>query len=234
MKKEGELMHVYLMPGMAANPSIFENISLSPDRFKVHFLEWQMPVGDESLTEYSKRMTQFIHHKNAVLIGVSFGGVIVQEMAKYLDIQRLIIISSVKSTEELPPRMKFASKTGLFKLLPTGLLTFVDSFEKVAVGNFLKKRAKLYKQYISITDKQYLDWAVKNMVNWKCDKPDERVIHIHGDEDEVFPIRNIKDAIIVKGGTHIMIINRFRWFNEHLPALISTGKLKMKKQEQTN
>ncbi len=230
MKMEEGLTHVYLMPGMAANPSIFENISLPADRFKVYFLEWQMPEGDESLDKYARRMAKFVHHNNAVLIGVSFGGVIVQEMAKFLDLQRLIIISSVKCTDELPPRMKFASKTGLFKLLPTGLLTFVDSFEKVAVGDFLKKRAKLYKQYISITDKQYLDWAVKNMVNWKRDKPDERVIHIHGDKDEVFPIKNIRNAIIVKGGTHIMIINRFRWFNEHLAELISSGKLKKKQK----
>lgn len=230
MKMDEGLTHVYLMPGMAANPSIFENISFPEDRFKIHFLEWQLPEGDENLVKYAKRMTKFVHHNNAVLIGVSFGGVIVQEMAKFLDLQRLIIISSVKCTDELPPRMKFASKTGLFKLLPTGLLTFVDSFEKVAVGDFLKKRAKLYKQYISITDKQYLDWAVKNMVNWKCDKPDERVIHIHGDKDEVFPIKNIRNAIIVKGGTHIMIINRFRWFNENLPELISTGKLKKKQK----
>ena len=47
--------------------------------------------------------------------------------------------------------MKFAAKTGLFKILPTGLVNYVDQFEKVAVGNFLKKRAKLYKQYITQT-----------------------------------------------------------------------------------
>ena len=221
------------MPGMAAASTIFENISLPKERFKIHLLEWEIPDADESLEKYSKRMLKYIQHENSVLIGVSFGGVIVQEMARFLDLKRLIIISSVKCTEELPPRMKFASKTGLFRLIPTGLADYVDYFEKIAVGDFLKKRAKLYKQYISITDKQYLNWAIKNMVNWKCEKPDEKVIHIHGDRDEVFPIKNIKDAIVVKGGTHIMIINRFRWFNEHLPELIDKGWLKKKKKERT-
>ncbi len=230
MKQEQELTHVYLMPGMAADSAIFENISLSEEKFKVHPLKWEIPEADESLQDYAKRLLRYVKHPEPVLIGVSFGGVIVQEMAKYTNVERLIIISSVKCTDELPPRMRFASKTGLFKLIPTGLADYVDYFEKIAVGDFLKKRARLYKQYISITDKQYLNWAIKNMVNWKCSIPDEKVIHIHGDRDEVFPIKNIRDAIEVKGGTHIMILNRFKWFNEHLPAIISTGKLKKKEQ----
>ena len=235
MKELQSAIHVYLMPGMATDQAIFENIEFPPERFEIHYLEWQIPERDESLEHYARRISKSIIHENPVLIGVSFGGVIVQEIAKFIKLKRLIIISSVKCTDELPPRMKFASKTGLFKLIPTRLANHVDYFEKIAVGDFLKKRARLYKQYISITDKQYLDWAIKNMVNWKCDKPDEKIIHIHGDKDEVFPIKNIQNAIVVKGGTHIMIINRFRWFNENLPELITKGKLKNKKeQEQVN
>ena len=235
MSQEESLTHVYLMPGMAAASSIFARIKLPSEKFEIHYLEWELPKADEDLESYAKRMLLHIKHPDPVLIGVSFGGVIVQEMAKLKDFKRLIIISSVKCSNELPPRMKFASKTGLFKLIPTGLASYVDHFEKVAVGDFLKKRARLYKQYIAITDKRYLDWAIKNMVNWKCEQPNEEVIHIHGDKDEVFPIKNINNMIVVKGGTHIMIVNRFRWFNENLPDLITTGKLKMKeKKKQVN
>ena len=229
MKQEEERIHVYFMPGMAADKEIFQNISLPEEKFDVHFLKWKVPEANESLETYAKRILKDVKHANPVLIGVSFGGVIVQEMAKHIDLKRLIIISSVKCSDELPPHMKFASRTGLFKLIPTGLADYVDYFEKVAVGDFLKKRAKLYKQYISITDKRYLNWAIKNMVNWKCEKPDERIIHIHGDKDEVFPFKNIHGAIVVKGGTHIMIINRFRWFNENLPDIIESGRIKKKK-----
>ena len=38
-----ELIHVYFMPGMAANSSIFEYIKLPEDLFKVHYLEWEIP-----------------------------------------------------------------------------------------------------------------------------------------------------------------------------------------------
>ncbi|MBT8319305.1 MAG: alpha/beta hydrolase, partial [Gramella sp.] len=152
MNLEEARTHVYLMPGMAAASSIFERIQLPSEKFEMHYLEWELPEADENLESYAKRMLTHIKHPAPVLIGVSFGGVIVQEMARIADFERLIIISSVKCSNELPPRMKFASKTGLFKLIPTGLADYVDYFEKVAVGDFLKKRAKLYKQYISITD----------------------------------------------------------------------------------
>ncbi|AVR46674.1 alpha/beta hydrolase [Christiangramia fulva] len=229
MKQESQRIPVYFMPGMAADPSIFDNIKLPRNKFEVIRLEWQIPDPDESLQHYAGRMLGFIKHENPVLIGVSFGGVIVQEIGKLIDFKRLIIISSVKCRDELPPRMKFAAKTGIFRILPTSLANHVGHLEKLAFSDFLKKRARLYKQYIGVTNKQYLDWAIKNMVKWDCEKPDKRVIHIHGDKDEVFPIKYIKDAIIVKEGTHIMIVNRFRWFNEHLPELIISGKLKKKK-----
>ena len=39
-----DIIHVYLMPGMAANPSIFEYIKLPEDQFKIHWLEWVIPL----------------------------------------------------------------------------------------------------------------------------------------------------------------------------------------------
>ena len=40
--------NVYMMPGMAANPKIFDFISL-PQNFIIHYLEWEIPDLDESL-----------------------------------------------------------------------------------------------------------------------------------------------------------------------------------------
>ena len=73
---------IYLMPGMGANPKIFEFLDL-PNQFQVKFLSWIPPRNNETLDHYSKRMSERVKHKNPVLIGVSFGGVLVQEMAKY-------------------------------------------------------------------------------------------------------------------------------------------------------
>jgi len=228
LESQSKKYQVYMMPGMAANPSIFEHIKLDSSRFETHWLSWQIPLKDESIQDYAKRMLSFIKHKNPILIGVSFGGVLVQEMAKLIEVERLIIVSSVKQSSEIPKHMQLARETGIYKYLPFGLLNYINEIEKLPVGNTIRKRLKLYKQYLSVNDKVYLDWAVKEMVCWYQPQPIKNIIHIHGDFDKVFPIKNIKNCIVVKDGTHIMILNRFRWFNEHLPELIEHGIIKEK------
>ena len=214
------MIHLYLMPGMAANPSIFENISLPSDSYTIHLLQWQLPEPGETLSQYALRMTRYIKHEHIVLLGVSFGGVLVQEMAKHIEVRKLILVSTVKSKYELPRRMKLSRKLKLYKLLPARLIEDVDKLAKYAFGETIKNRVDLYQKYLSMNDRRYMKWAVKEMVCWDQAAPLENVIHIHGTEDKVFPIKYIHNCIEVTGGTHIMVITRAKWFNEHLPKLI--------------
>ncbi len=217
------MTHVYLMPGMAANPSIFEHIKLPEDRFTIHLLEWQLPKSKETIFDYAKRMTAFILHEDSVLLGVSFGGLLVQEMAKHVTLKKLIIVSSVKSKHELPRRMKLSRKLKLYNILPTRLIEDVDKLAKYAFGETVKDRVALYQKYLSMNDRHYMSWAVKEMVCWDQDEPDENILHIHGDIDRVFPIKYIDNCISVPGGSHIMVITKHKWFNENLPKLIENN-----------
>ena len=215
-----EKIHIYFMPGMAANPSIFENIKLPADIFEIHLLEWILPIKNESLHAYAKRMAEKVTHKTPVLVGVSFGGMLVQEMASFLNPQKVIIISSVKSDTELPKKMIFARYTKVHKILPTSLVNNFELLAKYAFGENVTKRLELYEKFLSVRDKYYLDWAIDQIVNWKRPEPIENLIHIHGKKDNVFPASHIKDCIVVEEGTHAMIIYRYKWFNENLPKII--------------
>ena len=211
---------VYFMPGLAASSSIFERIVLPTESFEVILLDWVQPKKDETLVSYAQRMAQKVVHENAVLIGVSFGGILVQEMAAFLTLKKLIIISSVKTRDEMPRRIKFAKTTNAYKLLPTSLLNNVEKLIKYSFGNVINQKLKLYEKFLHLRNKEYLDWAIEQVVCWDRSVPDPKVIHIHGDLDEVFPAKNINSFIPIKGGTHIMILNRFRWFNQYLPDII--------------
>jgi hypothetical protein len=87
-------------------------------------------------------------------------------------------------------------------------------------NDFVVKRLDLYEEYLSVRDKYYLDWSIAQIVNWNQEEALPNTIHIHGEKDGVFPIQHISDCIPIKGGTHIMIINKYKWFNENLPRLI--------------
>lgn len=211
---------VYMMPGLAASSTIFERIVLPDAIFEIVLLEWEIPLDTETLAQYAKRISQKIIHPNPVLIGVSFGGILVQEMSKFINTRKVIIISSVKSNLEFPRRMKVAKTTKAYKLIPTNLLANVESLSKFSFGTTINKRLKLYEKFLRVRDKRYLDWAVEQIILWDRTIVDENVIHIHGDEDDVFPIKYIQNCIVVKGGTHVMILSKYKWFNENLPKLI--------------
>ena len=211
---------VYFMPGLAASSAIFERIQLDEVVFEVHLLEWEIPRQRETLHSYAKRMASKIEEENVVLVGVSFGGVLVQEMATFLKVRKLIIISSVKTNLEVPLRMKIAKSTKAYKLVPTTLLQNIEVLSNFNFGSAIQQRLKLYEKYLSVRDKNYLEWAIEQMLLWNRTKADKKVVHIHGDADEVFPIKNIKDCIVVKGGTHIMILSKYRWLNDNLPKII--------------
>ena len=214
-------IHVYFMPGMAASSLIFEKIKLPEDTFEMHLLEWFLPEKGETLKQYAERMAKEVKHDDAVLIGVSFGGILVQEMKHFLNPKKIIIISSVKTNKELPRRMKIAKTTKAYKLLPTSLAQNVEALAKYAFGPaVVKQRLELYKVLMTRREKEYLDWAIEQIINWERVEIDPEVIHIHGDNDEVFPAKNIKEFINIKTGTHIMIITRYRWLNANLPEII--------------
>jgi esterase/lipase len=215
-------IHVYFIPGMAANSKIFEYIKLPEDDYEMHFIEWELPMVNESLEDYALKMSKKITHDNPVLFGVSFGGILVQEMSKFVKVKNVVVVSSVLHESEFPKRMKFAKMTKVYKLVPTKLFSDVEKLAKYALGETASHRVDLYKKYMSVSDKRYLDWAIEQIINWKQSQNLKNVIHIHGSNDRVFPIENIKGNVIqVNNGTHVMIINKYKWFNENLPRLLT-------------
>lgn len=200
-------IQLYCMPGLGASPKIFEYISLPEDQFNMHILEWKVPLSlDESIGDYAKRMCEDIAHDNPVLLGVSFGGILVQEMAKIIKIQKIILVSSIKSHHELPNRLKVIRDTRAYKLFPAKIAENLDEYTKYFLGDFLKKKAELYKMYLSVRNADYMKWAIYNVLHWKQEHPPKDILHIHGTDDHVFPHKHLQNFIPIEKGKHEMIL----------------------------
>lgn len=202
-------IHIYFVPGLAASPKIFEYLQFPEEKYELHYLEWLLPLfKKETIEDYAKRMANLVSEDNPVLVGVSFGGIMVQEMSKHLNPKKIIIISSVKSKHELPKRFKAIQFTKAYKLIPAKTITNIEQFAVYAFGDFAKKRVKLYREYLSVRNEKYLAWAIYNVLNWQQTNPIKNTLHIHGVEDGVFPIKYIKNCITIDKGTHVMILNK--------------------------
>jgi|MGYP006078702931 thioesterase domain-containing protein len=197
------------MPGLAANSKIFEYTSLPEDLFELHYLAWILPTSiDETIESYAKRMCEFIQEKNPVLIGVSFGGILVQEMSKIIHVQKVIIISSIKNNSELPKRLQLAKVTKTYKLFPANHISNIESFISLVFSTMAQKRITQYRMFLSVRDPLYLNWAIHHVLHWNQTETLSNVIHIHGTKDEIFPIKNILNCIEIEDGSHIMILNK--------------------------
>lgn len=222
-----EKLHIYFVPGLAANPQIFDFIDLPQENVEKHFIEWLVPESrNETIESYALRMSREIKHKNIVLVGVSFGGVMVQEMKRILNPKKTIIISSIKNKNEMPSRMRFSQKTNAHKIFPTKAFSNIEKYEKYAFGSMLKGRIKLYKKYLSMRDEMYLPWAIDAIVNWQQEESDAEIVHIHGTDDFIFPIKNIKDCIEIDGGTHIMVLTKAKIISDILQEVIAEKERK--------
>lgn len=209
------------MPGMAANCKIFENVKLDSSKYQLHYIEWLEPNLNESLQSYCLRIIDKIKHQNPILIGVSFGGIIVQEIAKIIQTEKVIIISSIKDTSEFPSRIILARKWKLYRYFPTSYINFIENFtKKVVPSRKIKLRIDMYQKYLSVRSKNYLDWAFKNVILWENKNPIQNVYHLHGTKDHIFPHKNIKNAIFLENGTHVMILINARWINKKLNEIL--------------
>ena len=215
------------MPGLAASELIFEQLEFPNQAYELHFLKWIMPEKKESIQSYCQRLSAQITHQNIVLVGVSFGGLIVQELSLILNVKLTVIVSSISSERDLPKRIKFLKYSKIIHIIPSRVYSDVDKLIRFTLGEKSKKHKELYRKYLSFNNPTYLSWAFKTILNWENRNTISPLIHIHGSKDSVFPIKHIKTKglITVESGTHIMIMKRYKWFNENLPKLITQHSL---------
>jgi pimeloyl-ACP methyl ester carboxylesterase len=197
---------IYCISGLGADERIFKNFKL--DDYNLKYIPWLRPHGRESLEKYAQRMSETIKEENAILLGVSFGGMVGIEIAKKLALKKLILVSSIKSVKELPRWMKVAGKFKLNKLVPVRAFKFTERISNYRLGVTTEKEKEMVKAYRNSADAIYVEWAINQVVNWKNDWQPDHIVHIHGYEDKIFPVKNITKAYLIKEGTHLMIYNK--------------------------
>ena len=205
---------LYIISGFGADKRIFQNIDFG--KHKPHFIDWKIPHTRESLKAYSNRMMQEIRHPDPVLIGLSFGGIIAIEIAKQLNVAKIILISSVKKRTELPASLRLLARTKINKLIKLRPYSFLEKWENYNLGLKTEDQKNLVREYRKNIDLYYTNWGIHQIINWQNTEVPKNLFHLHGSNDHIFPIKNIKDAHIIQGGGHMMVMNKAEEINKIL------------------
>lgn len=165
-------------------------------------------------------MAKQIKEPHPILMGLSFGGMMCIEIAKLLDAEKVILISSIPSFKQMPLWMRAAGKMKLNKIIPVHAYTQVlEPVQNYHMGVKTKEEIEIVRHYRKNVSQVYLDWAVNAVLNWKNDWQPSKLYHIHGDADKIFPLKKVNPDYIVKGGTHFMIFNRAKEVNDCLSVI---------------
>lgn len=208
----------YFVSGLSANEKVFSHIKL-PETFEKKFISWKLPYPGESLSSYSQRMAEEINQKEPfILIGLSFGGVIVQEMNQFVNPKQTIIISSIKSRVEMPALFCFSARTKLYKLVPVRVLFL---YHKLLISNSSGKNKRYLGYFFTYLDPHYIRWSIEKIVHWHSTVTVDNLYHIHGEKDIIFPSKNLKGKIyLISNGTHAIILQRAKSINKILQCIL--------------
>lgn len=201
MKKE-----LYILSGLGADERVFQRLHVSG--FDTTFIRWIPPRENETIEGYATRLLEQIKTTKPLLIGVSFGGMIAIEIAKQIETEKVILIASAKTKNEIPFYYRFAGQLGMHKLLPTKLLKRSNYITNLLFGADSATDKQVLKQILAETDPIFLEWALDKIVKWKNKVLIHNVFHIHGTSDKVLPLVFVNCDVSIKKGGHLMTLNK--------------------------
>lgn len=211
--------YIYCISGLGADEKIFAHLDFG--NAEVHFIQWKIPNVKETISEYALRMASEIKHPNPVLVGVSFGGIIAEEISYQIPVKKIILISSVKERAEIPAFMRIAGNAKLDKLIPLRSYKWLRSYQNYRLGVTTPEEQRLADTYRKKFSQPYLNWSINKILNWKNRETATPIIQIHGNKDRIFPISKIKPDYLINGGTHMMVMNKADEINRILKKELS-------------
>lgn len=198
-------MNIYLIPGLGADRRMYQHqLTVLPG---AEVIEHFLPEKKETLHAYATRMAEKIDTSSPfILIGTSLGGIISMELSRILSPQKIILIASVKTRNEMPALFRAMKYLKLHRIISGNGF---KKFNKLAARRLDSRKdseaAGLIKAMMDDVPAEFIEWAIDAVVNWDS-ASDYRndIVHIHGTNDQLFPISKIKNVIPVHKGSHIM------------------------------
>jgi hypothetical protein len=129
-----------------------------------------------------------------------------------------VLISSLGGPQELPPLLRLAGATGLYHLLPFGLLKWLPRLAQWFFGARGGTEYRLLRQILHDTDPTFARWATAQLLAWRG--PGLPVAaRIHGTRDRLLPAGRARIDYPVRGAGHFLIVSHAAYVSQVLNQL---------------
>lgn len=204
---------IYFFPGIIRDYHVF--LPLVQSLPNATLMEWVDPEPQETLQTYAKRMAEKIPTSECLLVGVSFGGVVAQEVARIIQPQQCFLVSSIRHPRELP-------RIGRLLRYVTGrttpLLLRAAGHVGFLIPRFIWYSGTLRLRYFTGPHGDWFRWATSEVINWKPGSDDLQttMIQIHGQQDRTFPIKYLEADVVIQDAGHSLAISHPREVAERI------------------
>jgi pimeloyl-ACP methyl ester carboxylesterase len=200
--------NIYLIPGQGSDYRLYKNLELNSD-YAIKHINYSTPGKSMNMKEFAVELSHQIDTTQSfILIGVSLGGMLATEMTEFLNPKKVIIISSAKCRYELPMRYRFQSYVPVYKLVSSNMSKKGALFMQPIVEPDRNLEEETCISMLEDKDPIFLRRTIEMILTWEKEDYNERIIHIHGDNDNTIPIRNVKYNYMIKDGSHMMVLTR--------------------------
>ncbi len=216
---EGDTV-VYLFPGQGSDERLFKHLELPPGYDTVH-ISYPVPDKHETMAMFASRFIEEINPSSPyILMGVSLGGMICTELTDTLAPLLTILISSAKTTHELPGRYTFQQRFRVNRIIPKRMIKGGAMVLQGIVEPDRKHDKETFKDMLKAKDPLYLKRTVDMIINWQRTAYSDKIVHIHGDNDHTIPIKNVEYDYRIEEGSHMMMITRAGEINQIIAHIL--------------
>lgn len=198
-------MRVYLLPGVGCDGRLFQRLQLQGH--ETIALSWPEFTPNDSLARIAERMLPQVRTDMPhVLLGVSMGGMVAQELALITRPEKVILISSWTGPTEWPPFVRVSAVLGLNRTIREWSMRAVWPLKRLVDPRERSIDELLFSMAKDQSARQ-LRLGTGAIMRWQGSRWDGPLVRIHGNKDLVTPLRFPVDHLI-EGGQHVLVLTR--------------------------
>ncbi|RYZ19415.1 MAG: alpha/beta hydrolase [Chitinophagaceae bacterium] len=212
-------MTVYFISGLGADRRVFERLRL-PENFRAVHLDWIAAQPGETLAGYALRLAEGIDASEPfALVGLSMGGMIATELAKVLQPEKTVLLSSATSVHSLPLLTRIAGALRAEQFVPASWIKTPSWLAYRMQGANDEASRQLLRALLHDIDKAFLLWAMRAILTWKNKTVPPGIIRIHGSADRIIPCKRVPADHVVNGAGHLMVFTHAEQVSEILERI---------------
>lgn len=210
----------FFISGLGANEKAFQRLeNFGTTKIMV---KWIPNEQNESLLNYSKRIIEeYKIAKSDIVVGLSFGGLVAQQIAEILKPEFIILISSFRTKDDLKFIFNKGLKLKLHRLIPEIRSTAMDNIIANYLNSGTSRSKTVLKEMIESTDLQLMRWSLEKIFKQNVPLSVNTIkYNLLGTSDRIIKPWKNKTTFMIEGGSHFMVYDEAKEISDIINRLL--------------